>query len=148
MKLLSTSSSFVLIALFPLLTAFSPSNRTELKAAVNKWVVNRTEALITYGGAIGQWDVSKVDDMTGMFCGDDFYWGCDCGDLCEHFQAFDDDISGWDISKVTSMWDIFADAKAFNQNLSSWNTSSVTSMMGMFNGAISFNGSLSNFDTS
>ena len=76
-------TGLVFIMLFPLLTAFSPSNRTELKAAVNIWVENRTEAMIIYGGPIGQWDVSKVDDMSKMFCGSDEW--CSCGDFCEHF---------------------------------------------------------------
>ena len=57
-------SGLVFIMLFPLLTAFSPSNRGELKAAVNIWVENRTEAMIAYGRPIGQWDVSRVDDMS------------------------------------------------------------------------------------
>ena len=55
MGLLSIAlSGLVFIMLFPLLTAFSPSNRGELKAAVKIWVENRTEAMIAYGGPIGQ----------------------------------------------------------------------------------------------
>ena len=145
MGLLSTALLLSTLQL-PLSAAFSPANRTELKAAVNKWVENRTEALITYGGPIGQWDVSAVDDMSMMFCGrnnDD----CGCGDLCKHFQAFDDDLSGWDVSKVTSMHDMFIWASSFNQKLSRWNTSSVTNMQGMFNRAISFDQDISSFNT-
>ncbi|GMH84061.1 hypothetical protein TrVE_jg11162 [Triparma verrucosa] len=130
--------------------AFAPANRTELKAAVNKWVANRTEALETYGLPIGQWDVSEVDDMSKMFCGrkpqPDEDW-CGCGDLCEHFQDFDDDISGWDTSKVTSMQGMFYHSYSFNGNISAWNTSSVTNMESTFNSAKSFNADLP-WDTS
>ena len=92
--------------------AFSPSNRGKLKVAVNKWVENRTETLITYGGPIGLWDVSAVDDMSKMFCG---HADCGCGDLCEHFKYFVDDISGWDVSKVTTMTDMFKRAEVLTR---------------------------------
>eukprot|EP00519_Triparma_laevis_P007799 CAMPEP_0182519732 /NCGR_PEP_ID=MMETSP1321-20130603/45251_1 /TAXON_ID=91990 /ORGANISM="Bolidomonas sp., Strain RCC1657" /LENGTH=713 /DNA_ID=CAMNT_0024727719 /DNA_START=133 /DNA_END=2271 /DNA_ORIENTATION=- len=147
MRLLSTVLlGYVLLAFVPVLTAFSPANRVELKAAVNKWVENREEALITYGGPIGQWNVSKVDDMSKMFCGDEDR--CSCGDLCENFQAFDDDLSGWDTSSVTTMERMFFMAFSFNGDLSSFDTSSVTTVAYMFFSASSFNGDLSSFNTS
>ena len=49
------------------------------------------------------------------------------------------EISNWDVSKVTRMWRMFADASSFNQPLNKWNVSNVTNMGCMFNGARSFN---------
>ncbi|MBQ1925099.1 MAG: BspA family leucine-rich repeat surface protein, partial [Proteobacteria bacterium] len=40
--------------------------------------------------------------------------------------AFDQDISGWDVSKVTTMQGMFAEATSFNQDLSDWNLSSIS----------------------
>ena len=61
----------VLAVIFLLLvipfSAFSPTDRTELKTAVDSWVRNRTEAMRVYEKPIGEWDVSSVEDMLGMF---------------------------------------------------------------------------------
>jgi prepilin-type N-terminal cleavage/methylation domain-containing protein len=40
---------------------------------------------------------------------------------------FNQNISGWDVSKVTNMNQMFQGATSFNQDLSRWNVSSVTS---------------------
>ena len=58
------------------------------------------------------------------------------------------DITGWDVSHVTSMDRMFVRANNFNQDISGWDTSSVTSMRGMFNFASSFNQDISGWDTS
>ena len=44
----------------------------------------------------------------------------------------DPDISTWDVSTITNMDSMFANATVFNQNLSSWDTSNVTNMDTMF----------------
>ena len=49
-------------------------------------------------------------------------------------EAFNQDISNWDVSKVTDMSHMFREATSFNQNLSGWCVSPITS-------------SPSNFDT-
>jgi surface protein len=59
---------------------------------------------------------------------------------------FNGDISGWDVSSVTNMANMFRDATAFNQSLN-WDVSKVTNMNSMFNGATAFNQSL-NWDVS
>ena len=41
-------------------------------------------------------------------------------------QAFNQDISSWDVSNVTNMRRMFRLSNAFNQNLSSWNVDNVT----------------------
>ena len=52
-------------------------------------------------------------------------------------------ISGWDVSAVTNMSDMFWGMRTFNADLSRWVVSSVTNMEGMFWGARVFNGDLS-----
>ena len=48
------------------------------------------------------------------------------------------DISGWDVSNVTDMKEMFRSAHKFNGDLSKWNVSNVTDMGGMFVWAHSF----------
>jgi surface protein len=62
--------------------------------------------------------------------------------------AFDRDISGWDVSRVTSFSGTFQYALVFNHNLNSWDTSSARSMDWMFYDAITFNQPVSSWDTS
>ena len=54
-------------------------------------------------------------------------------------EAFNGDISKWDVSGVTDMSRMFYGATSFNQNISGWNVAKVTNMNGMFQGATSFN---------
>jgi surface protein len=84
-------------------------------------------------GAMPNWDVSKVTDMSGAF-----------GYLSnENFNA---DISTWDVSNVTDMSTMFAQSN-FNQDLSSWNVSNVTNMSGMFASTV-FNQDISSWNVS
>jgi surface protein len=46
-----------------------------------------------------------------------FYWA----------RAFDQDLSSWDVSNVTNMFDMFREARAFNQNLGDWDLSGLSS---------------------
>ena len=46
--------------------------------------------------------------------------------------SFNSNISNWNTSKVTSMYQMFKLANAFNQNIGNWNTSKVTTMERMF----------------
>ena len=41
-------------------------------------------------------------------------------------SAFNQDISGWDVSNVTGMRGMFQSAAQFNQDLSGWDVSNVT----------------------
>ena len=58
------------------------------------------------------------------------------------------DISGWDVSNVRDMKEMFENARSFNGDLSKWNVSNVTNMRSMFNRASSFNGDLSKWNVS
>ena len=66
---------------------------------------------------IGEWDVSKVTDMTGMF---------------GYTSAFNQPIGKWDVSSVNNMSAMFQYAEAFNQPIGEWDISEVTNMSCMF----------------
>lgn len=61
-------------------------------------------------------------------------------------SAFNQDLSDWDVSRVTDMTAMFYHATGFNQDLSDWDTSQVVVMNSMFDGATSFNQDLSNWN--
>ena len=69
----------------------------------------------------------------------------DGGMFHEHFNQ---DLSSWDVSNVTSMQYMFYNAHDFNQDLSAWDVSNVTSMQYMFYNAHDFNQDLSAWDVS
>ena len=68
--------------------------------------------------------------------------------MFDRAHAFNGDISGWDVSKVTDMTYMFSDASNFNGDLSDWDVSKVTRMTQMFPHATSFNGDISDWDVS
>ncbi|MCX6727710.1 MAG: BspA family leucine-rich repeat surface protein, partial [Candidatus Saccharibacteria bacterium] len=61
---------------------------------------------------------------------------------------FNQDISGWNTSNVTSMGQMFQGASSFNQDISGWNTSKLTSVYYMFADALAFNQDISGWDVS
>jgi len=63
-------------------------------------------------------------------------------------KAFNQDVSKWDVSNVTKMDGMFSSAEKFNQDLSGWNVSNVTDMTLMFSNAFDFNSPLDNWDVS
>ena len=52
---------------------------------------------------------------------------------------FNEDLSCWDTSGVTSMRFMFEDAKLFDGNITTWDVSNVESMEGMFENEIIIN---------
>ena len=61
---------------------------------------------------------------------------------------FNGDVSGWDVSNVEYMSQMFCDAKKFNQPLNNWDVSNVKDMDWMFFGAKSFNQPLDKWNVS
>jgi surface protein len=86
---------------------------------------------------------NTVGDITG--------WNTSCItniDWTFHNSDFNQDISGWDVSHVESMFATFYGDAVFNQPIGSWNTSNVTDMHWMFVGANAFNQPIGSWDVS
>src|SRR5690625_4392751 len=79
---------------------------------------------------INSWDVSNVDEMTGLF----------------GYSSFNQDISNWDVSNVQYMNGIFYHAANFNQDIGGWNVQNVTDTYTMFLEASAFNQNLANWN--
>ncbi len=79
----------------------------------------------------GNWDVSKVTNMYGMFGG---------------ASVFDQNIGNWNVGNVTDMGSMFHGATAFNQDIGAWNVGKVTNMESMFYAAPRFNGAIGNWN--
>lgn len=82
---------------------------------------------------IGEWDVSRVTNMSFMF---------------ENATIFNEDISDWDVSNVKNMSGMFFGATSFNQPIGNWNVSNVTDMSKMFENATSFDQPIGNWSVS
>lgn len=102
----------------------------KIKAVLELWNADREEATNLYG-KIGSWDVSKVENMEGLF---------------KNMEEFNEDISGWNVSNVTNMKSMFEGCKAFNQPIGSWNVSNVRYMKSMFKGCKAFNQDISDWE--
>ena len=77
------------------------NDRASLLTARSAWCADPAAARATYG-EIGRWDVSRVSDMSYLFCAASHSWGPSYG--CEPAcSTFDDDINGWDTASVTDM---------------------------------------------
>lgn len=61
-------------------------------------------------------------------------------------STFNNNLNAWNVSAVKDMGSMFADATRFNGKIENWDVSNVTSMSSMFNTANSFNGDLSKWD--
>lgn len=60
--------------------------------------------------------------------------------------VFNQDISGWDLSKILNTQGMFQEAYSFNQDISPWDTANVTSMNSMFVGAQNFDAPIGIWD--
>jgi surface protein len=78
-------------------------------------------------GSINEWCFPGVTDLSNLFM------------ALKSASSFNENISCWDVSKVTNMAFMFDRAAAFDQDISKWKVSKVTNMRGMFNNAAAFN---------
>ena len=62
--------------------------------------------------------------------------------------SFNQDVGGWDMSNVTNISGMFRDNPAFNQDIGGWDTSKVTRMDAVFHTATAFNQDIGGWDTS
>ncbi len=111
--------------------------------------------------AIEQWGTAVWNpDMSGAFRGavnltasntagtPDMSAVTDMASMFANAEAFNQDIGDWDVSQVTNMTSMFGGARAFNQDIGSWDVSQVTNMTNMFNGADAFNQDIGGWDVS
>ncbi|HSH05826.1 MAG TPA: BspA family leucine-rich repeat surface protein, partial [Anaerolineae bacterium] len=109
--------------------------------------------------SIDQWGANKWTSMEKAFYGCENLAGqaTDTPDLSNvtnmsrmfaNATNFNHSIGDWDTSNVTTMNSMFYNAEVFNQPISNWDTSNVNTMGGMFSGADNFNQPISNWDTS
>jgi len=112
---------------------FRPTNET-IKTAVRLFKNNKNSAINKYG-KMDTWIITEVTDMGNLF---NEYM----------FDGINDIISGWDVSNVTNMSEMFSFCETFNQPLDSWVVSSVETMHYMFVDCESFNQPLNSWDVS
>ena len=112
-------------------------SRSELLLARDAWCADAMLAAATYG-PIAQWDISQVTDLSFLFDGNS-------NSAC---KTFNDDISQWNTSAVTTLASTFRGASAFNQPIGVWDVSRVESFSDTFQSAKAFNQSLADWDIS
>jgi len=115
---------------------FAPKSRKELDAALSACFEISSDGNCVTGKynkrpAIGDWDVSNVQDLSYLFY------------QKSNFKA---DISKWNVANATNMEGMFGYAHSFNGDISKWDVSNVVNMEGMFYFARSFNIDLSDWD--
>ena len=120
---------------------FSPRSLTEIQRLTPRSLAELQRAVDTCikvspigncsTGLIGNWDVSRVTGMNGVF---------------SNAHSFNGDVSKWQVSRVTDMNSMFSDASSFNGELGKWEVSTVKDMSRMFRYATTFNGDIANWN--
>jgi surface protein len=126
---------------------------------INNWIINtgasvNMQSMFNSNGVFNQpldsWNTSEVTNMSNMFGskqytqplnlwnigGDSSVTTINMGSMFIRNGSFNQDISMWNVSKVTNMSFMFyndaAPVSTFNQNIGSWNVGNVTDMGSMF----------------
>ena len=129
-------------------------NRAALLVARDAWCADPTAAAAIYG-PINLWDISQVTDLSYVFSAASSWTDSGSNPACSSFNS---DISGWDVSGVTTLYvraaspplhpspltrtlclafayhslcrvqGTFHRAEAFNQPLEAWNVAQVTTL--------------------
>ena len=91
----------LLLLIIPFLSfGQTPITQANIYQAVDQWLADPVLAEETYGH-IGDWDVSSVVNLFGVFIG---------------ASSFNQDIGDWDVSNVTDMWGMFTGVSLSIQN--------------------------------
>ena len=106
---------------------------SNIRTAVTAYFDDSSGAEVTYGHIL-TWETGDVTDMSFLFCS---------GLWCSYYKSaalsFNEDISAWDTSSVTTMYRMFRGASAFNNPIGDWSIGNVKNMELMFGYAGSFN---------
>lgn len=111
-----------------------PLTNANFYTARDLWFTNQAQAEATYG-LIENWNTTAVTNMLGAFKV--------AGVVTNNFN---EDISGWDVSNVTSIKRMFLNQSLFNQDISGWDVGKVTHFGQAFNNSIAFNQDISGWD--
>jgi surface protein len=90
---------------------------------------------------IGQWDVSRVTNMSFLFAGITRIYNV----MDDKWEEFDENLNDWDVSNVKNMTGMFYYCKFFKSPLNKWNVSNVTNMTYMFTYCKSFNSDINSW---
>ena len=101
---------------------------------------------------IGFTDLSMLFDNAQIFNEDISEWDVskvtNMSYMFRYCYTFNQPLNKWDVSNVTNMSNMFQWARVFNQPLNDWNVSKVTNMSTMFEGAWAFNQPLNKWNVS
>jgi hypothetical protein len=128
-------------------TTWHANSRSELITAVDLWVADRSAALTSYGH-ISAWDVSRLTDLTGIFCASSHHTSVTRLGCRPSVAGFNDDLSEWETGAATKMDALFAYQSTFNNPLQNWDVSAVQSMESIFAYCTAFNQPLASWDIS
>lgn len=90
------------------------TDRDTLRQAVDDYLADdsfTSEVALLYGHPIGTWCVGKVTDFSALFS----------ANRNQRASFFNDDLGCWDMSKATTVSEMFHDAKDFNSRVEKWN---------------------------
>lgn len=110
-------------------------------------------AVSTFNKPLTNWITSNVANMSAMFSGasafDQDVSGLDVSGVTDMYAMFEnalvfnngnaETLENWDVSNVVAMDRMFSNAVEFNRILCRWNVANVTNMEGMFAGAVKYN---------
>jgi surface protein len=81
------------------LNTYTPLVDSNIKTAAQLWVSDQASATSMYG-LVRTWDLSQVTSLKHVWCGID---ATQCGSAFMALRSFNDNLSQWDVSKVTTM---------------------------------------------
>ena len=110
--------------------------------------------------SIEQWGSNKWESLRGAFANarnmeynaidnPDFSEGPDLSYVFYKTENMEvDDLSKWDVSKITNLYRAFSGAKKVDADMSLWNVSNVTNLISTFENAVEYNQELQFWDIS